>query len=354
MEHTSFDLLNPEIILAAVESYLPVRLDGTIEPFPSYVNRVYGVRSLDDREMVVKFYRPGRWRYETILDEHTFLFDLAAAEIPVVAPIRDDEGDSLFEIEVDGAPEVEDGWNRGGSREVGDGPRVDTLGVPPEAPVFTFAIFPKRGGRGFDAEGDEEWFRLGALVGRIHQVGRRRSAPNRVVVDPRRWTGAYARELVAGGVVHPDLVAEFEDLIAEVTEQIAPLFADVSALRIHGDCHRGNILERPGEGLVMIDFDDMMTGPAVQDLWLLLPDHAGECTRELTHLIDGYSQFQELDRRELELIEPLRFMRMIHFLAWRARQRHDHWFQREFPEWGNHAFWVRELEDLKEQARYIV
>jgi len=334
VEHTSFDLLNPEIILAAVETYLPVRLDGTIEPFPSYVNRVYGVRSVDGEEMVVKFYRPGRWQYETILDEHTFLFDLAAAEIPVVPPSRDDDGDSLFEIEVDG--------------ETGSSDSAS------EAPVFTFAIFPKRGGRGFDAEGDEEWFRLGALAGRIHQVGRKRSAPNRVVVDPRGWTGSYVRELVAGEVVHPEFVAEFEDLTGDLLERIAPLFTDIPVLRIHGDCHRGNILERPGEGLVMIDFDDMMTGPAVQDLWLLLPDHVEECTRELTHLIDGYSQFQELDRRELDLIEPLRFMRMIHFLAWRARQRHDHWFRREFPEWGNHAFWVRELEDLKDQARFIL
>jgi Ser/Thr protein kinase RdoA (MazF antagonist) len=191
-------------------------------------------------------------------------------------------------------------------------------------------------------------------VGRVHQIGVRNGASERLTVDPATWTGPFVRELIDNGMVHPEFVNEFHDLVWSVIEGVQPLFSGINLQRIHGDCHRGNILERPGEGLLLIDFDDMMVGPAVQDLWLLLPDHAEACTRELTMLEDGYSQFRTLDRRELDLIEPLRFMRMIHFLAWRGRQRHDHWFQQQFPEWGNHAFWVREIEDLKDQALYCL
>jgi Ser/Thr protein kinase RdoA (MazF antagonist) len=333
MTPATFDHLTPDLVIAAVESVFDLRLDGTIEPFPSYVNRVFGVRTDEERELVVKFYRPGRWPVETIGEEHEFLFELAEADIPVVPPLRDDDGDSVFELEIAGS-------------EIGD--------AETDLPVIAFAVFPKRGGRGFDAEGDEEWFRLGSLVGRVHQIGLRQGAPERLTVDSSTWTGPFVRELTENGMVHPEFVEAFHDLVWSVIESVQPLFTGISLQRIHGDCHRGNILERPGEGLLLIDFDDMMVGPAVQDLWLLLPDHADACTRELTMLEDGYSQFRALDRRELELIEPLRFMRMIHFLAWRGRQRHDHWFQQQFPEWGNHAFWVREMEDLKDQAQYCL
>ena len=134
---------------------------------------------------------------------------------------------------------------------------------------------------------------------------------------------------------------------------IDPVFHDARAHRIHGDCHRGNVIDRPGDGLALIDFDDMMTGPPVQDLWLMLPDHAAQSARELSALLEGYEQFQAFDRSTLRLIEPLRFMRMIYFLAWRARQRNDYWFRGSFPDWGTEAFWIKETEDLREQAAVV-
>ncbi len=134
---------------------------------------------------------------------------------------------------------------------------------------------------------------------------------------------------------------------------MVPLFDGVAMHRIHGDCHRGNMIERPGTGLALIDFDDMMMGPAVQDLWLVLPGRAAESRRELGILLDAYEGFAAFDRASLRLIEPLRFMRMIYFLAWRARQRDDYWFRESFPQWGTEAFWIKETEDLQEQAAMV-
>ena len=322
----SFDLLTPEAALEALESVHGLRLDGTVSAYPSYVNRVYGVRTDEGEEFVAKFYRPGRWSIAAIEEEHHFLADCAAAEVPVVAPIPDADGETVATLEVAGSEKTAE---------------------------FPFALFPKRGGRNFDAETDDQWFRLGSIVGRCHVVGRRDEAPHRPVCTPEQWTRPFVDELLAEGVVHPDFATELRELSDELIALSTPHFDGVPRQRIHGDCHRGNLLDRPGEGLLIIDFDDMMTGPAVQDLWLLLPGYAADCRRELTMLLDGYESFLEFPRASLELIEPLRFMRMIHFLAWQARQRHDHWFTREFPQWGTKQFWLRELEDLKTQAEVV-
>ena len=303
----SFDLLSPDAIAAAVEGGLGLGTDGTISAYPSYVNRVYGLRCDDDRELVAKFYRPGRWSREAILDEHRFLADASRAELPVALPLALVGGDSLGELLLE-----------------------DELGES----VFLFALFPKMGGRNFDAESEEDWLRLGSLLGRLHAVGDAGDAPHRARCSPDRLTRPLLRELFDQGLVHPDLAPELEDICEEVLSSLEPRFADLKFRRIHGDCHRGNILDRPGEGLYVIDFDDMMTGPAVQDLWLLLPDHAEKCRRELGLLVEGYETFLPFDRRELGLVEGLRFMRMVYFLAWRARQRNDSWFRESFPRLG--------------------
>jgi Ser/Thr protein kinase RdoA (MazF antagonist) len=323
----SFDLLSPDAVSAAVEGSLGIGSGGTISAYPSYVNRVYGLRLDDDREIVAKFYRPGRWSRESILDEHRFIADAARAELPVAVPLALEGGDTLGELVLEG-DEAECSFN--------------------------FALFPKMGGRNFDAEADDDWLRLGSLLGRLHAVGGERSAPARLVCGPKSLTAPLLRELQGQDLVHPDLRPEFEELCERVLDFLAPRFEGLAARRIHGDCHRGNILDRPGEGLYVIDFDDMMTGPAVQDLWLLLPDHAEKCRRELSLLIEGYETFLPFDRRELELIEGLRFMRMVYFLAWRARQRNDKWFRESFPDWGTKAFWITELEDLRDQAELVL
>lgn len=322
----SFDMLTPQAAVEAVETVHGLALDGTLLAYPSYVNRVYGIRTDEGTELIVKFYRPGRWSEEAILEEHAFLADCRTAEIPVVAPLADADGETLATLEVTG--------------------EAGTVEYP-------FALFPKRGGRNFDAETDEQWYRLGSIVARCHVVGRRREAPARPLCTPSDWTAPFVEELLTEAVVHEDLLADVRSVAEDTLALIEPLFRNVPVHRIHGDCHRGNLLDRPGEGLLMIDFDDMMRGPAVQDLWLLLPGHVEDCGRELTMLLDGYETFLDFPRQSIGLIEPLRFMRMIHFLAWQARQREDHWFRREFPDWGTKPFWIRELEDLRTQAEIV-
>ena len=324
----AFDLLGPESVVEIAEAALGgERLEGSVVAYPSYVNRVYGLRSEEGRELVAKFYRPGRWDRAAILEEHRFVLDCAAAELPVAAPLALAGGGTLGEAIL----EDESGRERG----------------------FSFALYPRMGGRNFDAESDEDWLRLGSLVGRVHLAGAGREAPRRPRCGPLELSIPQVESLLAGGHVHPDHAAAFEALCAGLLEEVAPLFAGRAARRIHGDLHRGNILDRPGDGLLVIDFDDMMTGPAAQDLWLLLPDHAEACRRELALLVEGYESFLPFDRGELALVESLRFMRMVHFLAWRARQRGDAWFRSAFPDWGGEAFWIKELEDLGDQARLV-
>ena len=199
---------------------------------------------------------------------------------------------------------------------------------------------------------DHDWVRLGALVGRLHAVGRSERADRRTVYLPQTIAG-YVQQLLDGNHVHPALAADFRRLCDTTLHEMTPLFTGVPIQRIHGDCHSGNILDRGSEGLLMIDFDDMMMGPAVQDLWLLLPDHAEASRVEFEMLLMGYEQFLPFDTRQIRLIEPLRFMRMIHFLARCAMQKRDPVFAERFPDWGSEAFWIREVEDIRYQRERI-
>jgi Ser/Thr protein kinase RdoA (MazF antagonist) len=312
-----FNELDPERVFRAVEESYGLVADGSLTNYPSYINRVYGFRTEDGENLVAKFYRPHRWTEETLLDEHRFLLDCEEAEIPVSLPL------------------------------------VSLLGSTLSAsPPYYFTLFEKKGGRNFDAESDEDWTRMGSLVGRLHAAGRRRKAEHRLLCSPD-VSRAQVSELLSPGLVHGEFKAEFEDLARKTLDFITPHFTDPEPIRLHGDLHRGNILDRREEGLFLMDFDDMMSGPAVQDLWLLLPDYAEDCENELFHLIEGYEMFLPFDPKTLKLIEPLRFMRMIHFLAWQAHQRHDAGFHTLFPDWGNKPFWLKEVEDLRVQALVV-
>lgn len=321
-----FDHLTPRLVLAAVEGAFGLKLNGNITPYNSYINRVYELHDEDGQIYMAKFYRPGRWSEEAILEEHDFIQDCVDMEIPTVAPIPDPDGHTLSVVEV-----------------------VDETEQLQE---YSFALFPKRGGRNFDAESDDDWLRLGALVGRMHTAAQRRDAERREHCLPSPIIQQCMQELDNGEAVHPEHRQEFFDLAEEIRRQIDPLFDGVPLQRVHGDCHRGNILERPGEGLLLIDFDDMMVGPAVQDLWLLLPERADECPREFKLVVEGYERFRPFDYSQKQLIEPLRAMRMLYYLAWSARQRQDRRFKTEHPHWGGSAFWSKEVEDLREQLKY--
>ena len=313
------------MIIDVVEQSFDLILNGIITPYSSYINRVYGLEGDSGERYVVKFYRPDRWSTETILEEHRFVLDCVDDELPVVPPMPNSAGSTLQTaiIETD-------------SSEL----------------KFHFALYESRGGRLFDAEGDENWHRIGALVGRLHRIGRSRDAALRMFHTPAGTTRIHLDELKRSGVVHPDCEDDFFDLAERVTNHILPYFDSVTLQRIHGDCHRGNILDR-SDGLLLIDFDDMVMGPPVQDIWLLLPDYADSSRRELDLILEGYEAFGDFDRNSFALIEPLRFMRMIHFLAWSAKQRNDLRFRNTFPDWGGKSFWIKEVEDLRLQAKMV-
>ncbi|MCK5803127.1 MAG: serine/threonine protein kinase [Lentisphaeria bacterium] len=313
-----FQDLTPPVVLNAVEEVLSCRLAPFTHAHNSYINRVYELERDDGTRIIVKFYRPGRWTFEALVDEHDFVLDCFEAEIPVVPP--DDLGDGVTLGEVDG--------------------------------VY-FAVFEKRRGREFEVIDDTGWQRLGQILGRMHVVGDEYEAEHRIVMHPRESTIRDIRQLREGGFVTGAGQNVFFDTADRILEYITPLFDDVHLQRIHGDCHCQNILERPEEGLMLIDFDDMVTGPTVQDMWMLLPGHAHECRREIHLILEGYEMFHEFDDHTLRLIEPLRAMRMLYFLAWCSRQLVDPNFTRKFPEWGTDSFWSRQANDLQQQLNLI-
>ncbi len=335
---SDFSLLSPDLIAESAEAVLGVAVDGTLVRYPSYVNRVYGLTAVDGRKVIAKFYRPGRWTEEAIREEHAFMAECSAAGLPVPRIIADGEGETLSAS----VAEEDSGAER----------------------VYFFALFPFVAGRGWEPEKDDDWIALGRLIAETHAVGRRRPASARPLVHPEK-TDAAARLLLDGGFVHPDLRSDFQEVCAATLERIAPLFRDIPAHRLHGDLHRGNLLRSPGIGagtadsgtgladMALIDFDDMSTGPAVQDLWLFLPGRLEESRRELGLLLEGYEERLPFDRAQIELVEPLRFMRMVGYLAWQARQRGDAGFLEAFPEWGNRPFWIKEVEDLRDQERIV-
>ena len=321
----NFEELTPDMVIDAVEAALGERMSSLSAALPSYINRVYELQTALGERVIGKFYRPERWSLNALEEEHDFVLDCAIEDIPVIAPLP--------------LPSM----NRS------DG-SIDTLG---EVNGIFFAVYPKRSGRELNLDDDESWIRLGATAARIHLAGDERRAPNRIRMHPATATANDADELLKGEYISPNHINAFKEITNEIINLSASLFDDAEFTRVHGDCHRGNILERPGEGILVIDFDDMMTAPPVQDLWLLLPGHAAQCRKELDLLIEGYERFRDFDETSLRLIEPLRAMRMIYFLAWCARQSRDFKFKIDFPDWGTNSFWKTEINDLRNQLAVI-
>jgi Ser/Thr protein kinase RdoA (MazF antagonist) len=306
-----------DILLGATEDALGIKLTGMTSPLPSYINRVYEFRAVDGTKLIAKFYRPGRWSSGAIHEEHTFLSDLHEAEIPVITPLPLKNGDTLDEIQ-----------------------------------GITFAIFPKKAGRQLEINSWEDWLRIGMLTARIHCTGAQRQAPSRVRINPVLST-AQDLEFLRTSALPSRYKEPYSKIVNDIISISKPHFTNVEFIRIHGDLHRGNILDRMEEGLFVIDFDDMVTGPPVQDVWLLLPDRVDQCRSELELFIEGYEHFREFDKKSLSCIEPLRAMRMIYFLAWCSRQVDDFQFRKNFPDWGSDSFWQKEINDLREQMRFI-
>ena len=195
---------------------------------------------------------------------------------------------------------------------------------------------------------------LGRLIGRMHVVGARNEPQDRIYLHPHESTAEHLEFTLDSDTVCAQYRSAYEDTVNGIIDLITPLFEDVATQRLHGDCHRGNILYRPGEGYHLLDFDDMAVGPPVHDLWLMLPDRLPRARPELDHLLDGYETFASFDYSTLKLIEPLRAMRYIHFTAWCAHQKADGGFARLDPDWGTSDFWRQEISDLERQQHEIL
>jgi Ser/Thr protein kinase RdoA (MazF antagonist) len=313
-----FSHLSPDLVLTLVESALGRRSSNLCRPLGSYINRVYDVQMEDGAWVVVKFYRPGRWSRAALQDEQDFVLELAEAEIPVIAPLPGADGRTLHE-------------HHG----------------------MFYAVYPKKGGRPLEEPDPAQWMELGRLLARMHVIGSQRTPRDRITLGPRTSTREHLALILQSDFPTPGVRRAYELAAQEIVERIDPLFDGMDRVRIHGDCHRANILGRPGEAFFIIDFDDMALGPPVQDVWMILPGHVKDSRAELDRLLDGYETFREFDHASLRLVEPLRAMRMIHFTAWCARQRLDGGFARVAPDWGTSGYWRQETADLERQLREI-
>jgi Ser/Thr protein kinase RdoA (MazF antagonist) len=314
-----YSKLSPETVLDAIEA-LEFRCDGRVLALNSYENRVYQIGLEEGEPLVAKFYRPGRWSDAAIREEHAFALELAAQEIPVVAPLLR-EGESLHEHQ-----------------------------------GFRYAVFPRRGGRWPELGSTEEREWVGRFLGRIHAVGRASAFRERGSLSMEDL-GRNARDFVLDGEWMPDYLAtKYADLTDELLEAVevrASRWGGARLGRILGDCHRGNILWTD-LGPHFVDLDDCLTGPAIQDLWMLLSGGLQEMRTELQDLLKGYEQFLPFDRREIALIEPLRALRMIHYSAWLARRWHDPAFPKAFPWFAEPRYWEQHYRSLEDQLAAVL
>ena len=317
-DETPYSRLTPDAIIAAVE-LAGFPSDGRVLALNSYENRVYQVGVEEGTPVVVKFYRPGRWTRAAILEEHAFALELAGAEIPVIAPLVI-AGESLLTY----------------------------AGYP-------FAVYPRRGGRWPDLDTHDDRMWMGRFLGRMHRIGGAKRFENRPVLDTEALAVRSAETVLEGPWLPDYQVDRYRALAEALITRIEAAFAaaaPVRRIRIHGDCHRGNILWTDS-GPHFVDLDDCMTGPSVQDLWMLLAGNREEMRAQLRDVLEGYEQFAEFDRVELGLIEPLRALRMMHYAAWLARRWHDPAFPRAFPWFGTPRYWDEHVGQLQEQLEAL-
>ncbi len=325
---TPFAELTPDRVLDTLQDF-GVLGDGRLLQLNSYENRVFQV-GLDDGGMVVaKFYRPGRWTTDQILEEHDFAHELLAAEVPVVAPITLTCSDA--------------------SRLRGVPP---TLGCDGDIRV---AVCPRKGGRGPELEDPEVLTWIGRFLGRLHSVGSRRAFSHRTTLGVEQTGRQAQRWLLEHDIIPPDQIRPWQQACEQALDLAQAAFDRVDGLtlrRLHGDCHIGNILWTP-DGPHFVDLDDACMGPAVQDFWMLLSGDPQQRQAQLYALLDGYESIIDFDWRELRLIEALRALRMVHHSAWLARRWHDPAFPAAFPWFGNGTYWQQQTDLLRQQIELM-
>jgi Ser/Thr protein kinase RdoA (MazF antagonist) len=306
--------LRPDDIIASVES-VGLACDGRLLALNSYENRVYRVGLEDAPPVVAKFYRPGRWTDDAILEEHGFARELAEQELPVVAPL-DHGGQTLH--------------RRG---------------------EFRFAVYPCHGGRAPDLDDMALQTQLGRLVARIHLQGARRQFRHRMRIGPESYGERSRAFLLAAGFIPDELREVYVSVATQALEMVGHCYertGGVREIRLHGDFHPGNVLVL-GEQVHIVDLDDTLSGPAVQDLWMFLSGQREEQTPQLDRLLEGYTEFRDFDALELHLVEALRTLRIMNYAAWLARRWEDPAFQIAFPWFGSRRYWDEHVLALREQ-----
>ncbi len=312
--------LTPDKVLDAIES-TGIQLDGSMLTLNSYENRVYRVRDEEGTKLVAKFYRPKRWSNQQIAEEHKFSQQLLDIEIPVVAPIKNDHGDSLLHWE-----------------------------------SYRFSLFPCHGGRAPELDDETHLLWLGRYMARIHNVGEIESFLHRPEINCETFGMQCLTFLMQSTHIPSSLCLAYETIASQVlaaSQKIIDEHPTVKIIRTHCDCHPGNILWTD-EGPHIVDLDDSRNGPAIQDLWMLLGGDKETMNERLELLLEGYEEFRDFDSQELILIEPLRTLRMIHYSAWLAQRWSDPSFQHHFPWFAETKYWEHQILGLKEQLAAII
>jgi Ser/Thr protein kinase RdoA (MazF antagonist) len=308
--------LTPARILDAVEAVCGQRCDGRLQALNSYENRVYQLWLEDGRPVVVKFYRPRRWSEAAIQEEQDFATELAARELPVVAPLAFN-GRTLHE--------------HGG---------------------FLFALTPRRGGRTPELDDADTLRWMGRFVARIHAVGQLQAFRHRPVLDIQSFACEPVQFVLDGDFVPDELYDTYASVAEDLVERVERRWAAAGAvrnIRLHGDCHAGNVLWTDA-GPHFVDLDDARMGPAVQDLWMCLSGGPGAQQAQLRHLLEGYCEFRDFDAAELMLVEVLRTLRIVHYAGWLARRWDDPAFPANFPFFNTRRYWQDHILALREQA----
>lgn len=309
-----YDPLTPDCVIDAVEA-AGYRCDARLLALNSYENRVYQVGIEDDQPVIAKFYRPDRWQREQILEEHQFTLELADADISVVAPLADSAGNTLQEYN-----------------------------------GFSFALFPRRGGYPPELDNFDNLLVLGRTLGRIHAVGGAASFKHRQSICVQRML-ADSRDFLLAEFIPDALREAYDTLTRDLLERVTTLYAEVEPedqIRVHGDCHVGNILWRD-DTAHFVDLDDCCTAPAVQDLWMFLSGERHQQQLQLSELIEGYSEFCDFQPRQLRWVEALRTLRIVNYAAWLGRRWQDPAFPRSFTWFNTERYWAEQILELREQ-----
>ena len=328
-ESTPYADLTPDIILDAIDQsdilQAGFQTSGQLLALNSYENRVYQV-GLEDLEgnaafIIAKFYRPWRWSDETILEEHQFAHELASHDIPVVAPMADPQHHTLLHYK-----------------------------------GYRFALFPRRGGHSPELDDAETLRQLGRFLGRMHAVGARQAFSARPQLSPQHFGHDALTYLLDNNVIPAELRHNYQAAAESILEQIDKHWQSLLPLRnirLHGDCHPGNILWTD-QGPHFVDLDDCLSGPAIQDLWMLVSGDQANMSQQFRYLLEGYETFYEFDRLELALMESLRSLRILNYSAWLAKRWHDPAFPQAFPWFNTPRYWEEQLYTLREQQERLL